>query len=115
MVPAMLYFEVHPRVASSTSLINYQMIALTNLITLLTKNLLPIQVLFWYAGLALIGGSIITKICHIIFERYKLSYAVILIMIGLAVSNLVAGVWYVIIYSNRFGFDSLLTSQSFCK
>lgn len=52
MVPAMLYIDIHPRVASSTSGFNYVFIALTNLITLVIEKLLPMNMIILFSILA---------------------------------------------------------------
>lgn len=46
----------------------------------------------------------IAKIGYILMEKYKLSYQVILIVIALAVSNIIAGIWYLSTETERFGF-----------
>lgn len=97
LVPSILRLGVHPRVASSTSAFNYIFISITNLITLMIKNLIPIEVTLWFGGLAFIGGSIITKIGYKVIEKYKISYIVIFIVVLLAFLNAVAGIWYILI------------------
>lgn len=52
MIPLMLYLEIHPRVASSTSAFNYSFLAMSNLITLLVGKLLPINEVLLYSILA---------------------------------------------------------------
>jgi uncharacterized membrane protein YfcA len=114
MVPAMLHIGLHPRAASSTSAFNYLFISVTNLITMITKKLLPIEIALWFAGLAFIGGSLVTKAGYVIIEKYKISYVVVFIVVALAFANVIAAVWYISMESSRFGFSTLIKLDLHC-
>jgi hypothetical protein len=88
--------------------------ALTNFITLIVGKLLPINDVLWFTGLAFIGGLVVTKIGYYLMEKYKISSVVIFIVIGLAVANLIAGIWYPIVESERFGFEVLVRFNLQC-
>jgi hypothetical protein len=68
----------------------------------------------WFGGLALIGGSLVTKVGYIIIQKYKIYYIVVFIVFALAVANLIATVWYVSIESSRFGFNTLVQLNWHC-
>ena len=99
MVPSMLYYGIDPRVASATSSFNYFFIAINNLITLILGDLLPFGTAAWFAFLAMIGGSFIVKLGYYLINKYKKAFIVIFIVFGLAISNIVAGIWYITIQS----------------
>lgn len=49
-----------------------------------------------FLGLALFGGSVITRIGNTLVVKYNCSYMVIFIVFGLGVSNIIVGIWYVV-------------------
>ena len=49
MVPTMLHFGIHPRVASAVSSFNYIWMSLNNLITLLIVKSLPLITILWFS------------------------------------------------------------------
>ena len=106
MIPTLLHYGIHPRIASATSSFNYFWMALSNMISLFNNNSIPFEIAGWFLFLAFIGGSVVTKIGYYYLDKYKMSYIAIFIVFGLAFSNIISGVWYLVIYSNRFGFSS---------
>jgi hypothetical protein len=46
----------------------------------------------------------VTKIGYYLLNRYQVSYVVVIIVLFLDIANLVSGVVYGVVESNRFGF-----------
>ena len=60
-----------------------------------------------FTGLAMIGGSVFTKIGYILINKYKLGYVLILIGFWFGISNIFSTLYYGVISSMRYGFDDL--------
>ena len=79
---------------------------ITNIITLLKNKLIPFEDAILFTCLAAFGGAVITSLGTIIIKKYKIAYVPIFIVFFLGASNIVSSVWYVIIESKRFGFNT---------
>ncbi|CAK65998.1 unnamed protein product (macronuclear) [Paramecium tetraurelia] len=115
MVPTLLYSGLIPRCASATSAFIYFMISLNNLITLLTNHYLDQQMILLFTGLAVIGGSVITKIGYILLSKYKIGYTVILIVFALDIANILSQIYYGVVFGIRYGLDYLTKANIICK
>ncbi|CAD8128248.1 unnamed protein product [Paramecium sonneborni] len=115
MVPTLLYSGLIPRCASATSAFIYFMISLNNLITLLTNHYLDQQLILLFTGLAVIGGSVITKIGYILLRKYKIGYTVILIVFALDIANIISQVYYGVVFGIRYGLAYLTKANLVCK
>ena len=65
MLPTLIFLGLPTRIAAATSGYIYLWLSMNNLITLLTEKLLPLEETLWFTLLAILGGSIVTKIGYI--------------------------------------------------
>ncbi|CAD8077334.1 unnamed protein product [Paramecium primaurelia] len=114
MVPVLLQLGLHPRIATATSAFNYFFIGLTNVVKLITDSQVQMTEIIWFFGLAFIFGTICCHYSLKIIEKLKLVHIVIYFTILLAILNFIAGFYYSIIQSLRFGFKSLLEFEFHC-
>ncbi|CAK69487.1 unnamed protein product (macronuclear) [Paramecium tetraurelia] len=114
MVPVLLELGLHPRIATATSAFNYFFIGLTNIVKLITDSQISIAEIAWFFGLALVFGTICCHFSLKLIEKLQLVHLVIYFTILLAILNFIAGIYYPIVQSLRFGFTSLLQFEFHC-
>lgn len=72
IVPVLLLINVHPRVAAATSGMMYFFISSTSILTTILSKILPLEVIFWFVGLALIGVIVISNLIYWIVRKYSI-------------------------------------------
>ncbi|EGR28084.1 hypothetical protein IMG5_183410 [Ichthyophthirius multifiliis] len=116
IVPALLYLKIEPTVAAATNGFITFFLSLNSVILTITDNILSLETIIVFFFIAFFGGLFISKIVYKIVERKKANYAVVFIVFGLSMLNILSNIIHLIIKGSNQGFHSLMNNEiDFCK
>lgn len=114
MVPLFLYFKFHPRLAGAESGFLIIWLSLNSMVISLNEGLIPASMLITQILVGVIGVVVFGNITYYFMIKYKLHFLIHLIVVFSVLMNIFGTVYYVSDKSAHYGFNSLITTGSFC-
>lgn len=114
MVTFLMALGLKSRVASATTGMNNLFIGLTSILSVILNSSIPASQVYAFTGFSFIGGFAISKIIYYIVNKYNKTSMVVMFVFGFCIINIISNVVYVAKTEHEYGWDPLLSTDSFC-